>query len=231
MNGSCWWRDDDAGRDHPRLHRLLDLAAAHAVPLALAVVPAWLQPAAVARIRACPVATVLQHGIAHADHARPGQRKIELGGSAERAALARALVDQRRRLEDAFAERFLPVLVPPWNRMDADLAARLPELGFVGVSMDRGPVRAGPPRRVDVHLDAMDWRGTGRQKRFERLALELDAGLRAGTDPLGLMTHHLVVDDDGWDDLDRLLRLRHDGLAVRWAPADELFLGRGFAAA
>ncbi len=226
-----WWRDDDAGRDHDRLHRLLDLAAAHQVPLALAVVPAWLEPAAAARIRACPMATVLQHGIAHADHGRGGERKIELGGTADRASLEADLVAHRQRLEDAFGERFLPVLVPPWNRMDAGLVARLPALGFLGLSMDRGPVREGPPRLVDVHVDAMDWRGTGRQKPLPRLLSELEAADASTIGPVGFMTHHLVVEDDGWADLDRLLRLGHDAAGVRWASAKDVFLGRGRTAA
>ncbi|MFW5834269.1 MAG: hypothetical protein ACOCYE_09235 [Pseudomonadota bacterium] len=226
MTALCWWRDDDAGRAHPRLFRLLDLAEANGVPIGLAVVPAWLEPDAAQRIRRSPNATVLQHGIAHDDHGGSEQRKIELGGTVDRAWLERTLVDHRRRLEDAFGEQFLPVMVPPWNRMDPDLFPRLPELGFVGVSMDRGPVLAGPPRRADVHVDAMDWQGTGRQRPLGDLQAAMHAVLDSGMTPVGLMTHHLVVDDPGWDDLDRLLGLRHDGRVVPWASPVELFEGR-----
>ncbi|TVQ33541.1 MAG: hypothetical protein EA356_12045 [Geminicoccaceae bacterium] len=231
MTALCWWRDDDAGRDHPRLHRLLDLAEAHGLPIALAVVPAWLEPLAVQRIRACPLATVLQHGIGHDDHSDDDQRKIELGGTVDRAWLAGELVAQRQRLEDAFGAQFLPVMVPPWNRMDPGLVPRLAELGFLGVSMDRGPVVAGPPRRVDAHVDAMDWQGTGRQKPLAAILGELDAGLAAGVRPLGLMTHHLVVDEAGFADLDQLFRLGHDAASFRWAAARELFVEREPAAA
>ena len=47
-----WWRDDDAGRDHPRLAALLDIARRREAPVALAVVPAWLEPPCAARILA-----------------------------------------------------------------------------------------------------------------------------------------------------------------------------------
>jgi hypothetical protein len=66
-----WWRDDDAGRDHPALTRLLDLAECHDLPLALAVVPMWLDADGHARVAASRHATVLQHGYAHANHAPP----------------------------------------------------------------------------------------------------------------------------------------------------------------
>ena len=100
-----WWRDDDAGRDHPRLASLLALAERRRAPVALAVVPEWLEEACAARILGCPLATVLQHGIAHADHAVPPGKKIELGGSADHAALARDLVRGRERLAAAFGAR------------------------------------------------------------------------------------------------------------------------------
>src|SRR5690606_36404913 len=89
-----WWRDDDAGRAHPRLDHLLELAESLTIPLALAVVPAWLQPEAVSAI-GHGRATVLQHGWEHADHALPGTRKIELGGGVDRAALAVHLQEGR----------------------------------------------------------------------------------------------------------------------------------------
>ena len=73
-----WWRDDDAGRPHPRLARLLALAERRAAPVALAVVPAWLEAECALLIGRCPWASVLQHGIAHRNHAREGERKIEL---------------------------------------------------------------------------------------------------------------------------------------------------------
>src|SRR5262245_41954303 len=53
-SATLWWRDDDAGAASPAFDRLLTMAAAHAVPLALAVVPAWLEAAVAAQIREAP---------------------------------------------------------------------------------------------------------------------------------------------------------------------------------
>jgi hypothetical protein len=219
-----WWRDDDAGRDDARLERLLDLAARRARPLAVAVVPEWLEPATVDRLRASPWATVIQHGVAHTDHAGPDDKKIELGGTVDRARLAERLVAGRERLAAAFGAQFLAVLAPPWNNIATDVAARLPALGFVGLSCDPGPPGVVPLRRVDVHVDAVAWHEGTRSKD----AAELDAELarargEMGDGPVGLLTHHMVVSDAGWDDLDRVLRLGHDEPGIVWAEARELF--------
>src|SRR3972149_5570669 len=74
-----WWRDDDAGRPAPALTRLLALAADLALPLGLAVVPAWLTSEVAEAVRVAPgPVVVLQHGFAHVNHetANPsGERK------------------------------------------------------------------------------------------------------------------------------------------------------------
>lgn len=203
-----WWRDDDAGRAHPNLDRLLALARAFAAPVALAVVPAWLEEPVAEAIRACPEATVLQHGWAHRDHAGPGERRIELGGRADRARLAADLAEGRERLARHFAARFEPILVPPWNRIARDVVALLPGLGFRGLSIwdegDLGPLPAGL-RRLDVHLDPIDWRGGGRWIGLPAIASRLELRLARRHGPIGLVTHHLVQDETAWCELEALL--------------------------
>ncbi len=220
---SLWWRDDDAGGDHPALARLLALAERLAVPLALAVIPARLEPACARRIVAARDVRVLQHGIAHRDHARPGERRIELGGDAPRTRLLRGLRAGRRRLARVFGTRFLPVQVPPWNRIDPALEACLPGLGYVAVSTEWR--RRAPPvpglRRVDVHIDAIR-REDGRVGPPAWLAAELEARLAAGhAGPLGLMTHHRVMDVEDFARLERFVRWL--GTRVRWIHPCDLF--------
>jgi hypothetical protein len=38
MRATLWWRDDDAERDSPQLRRLLAIARAHRVPIAIAAI-------------------------------------------------------------------------------------------------------------------------------------------------------------------------------------------------
>lgn len=227
---TLWWRDDDAGRDDPRLARLLDLARGMAAPVALAVVPAWLEPACAARIAGCPEAAILQHGHAHENHAAAGRKKIELGGAVDRTTLSARLVEGRNTLAAVLGRRFLPVLVPPWNRIDPDLLPRLAGMGWVGLSTF-GPVPAAVPqglRQVNAHLDLIRWREGRRPLTLGEAAAELARLVRAGPDrPVGLLSHHLCCDDEAFRTLDRLLRVVQDHPRTRLATAAELFRGAG----
>lgn len=218
-----WWRDDDAGRATPTLDRLLDLAARYRAPVALAVVPRWLESACAERIARCPQASVLQHGIAHHDYAAPGERKIELGGTAALEALGLAVMAGRERLVAAFGPRFLPVMVPPWNRIAPPVLLALERWGFAGWSGWRGsPPDLAALRRVDTHLDAIEWRAGRQTRHVDALWADLAELLRAGVrEPIGLLTHHLVTGDDGFAALDRFLRVvqDHPGLVLQDAGA------------
>jgi hypothetical protein len=76
---SFWWRDDDAVRHTPALDRLLTLARQYEAPVALAAIPARAEPSLAERLREEPLATVLVHGLAHANHAPAGEKKAEFG--------------------------------------------------------------------------------------------------------------------------------------------------------
>jgi hypothetical protein len=220
-----WWRDDDAGRPHPNLDRLLALARATATPVALAVVPAWLEEPVAEAIRAIPEATVLQHGWAHEDQAAPGERRIELGGRADRGRLRNALARGRELLTRAFGARFLPILVPPWNRIARDLLGDLPGLGFCGLSIwdegDLGPMPGGLAR-LDVHVDPIDWRGGRRWLGLASITERLAARLARGERPVGLVTHHLVTGPEAWHELALLLELLHEHPGARLMPVGSL---------
>ncbi|HEX5795304.1 MAG TPA: polysaccharide deacetylase family protein [Geminicoccaceae bacterium] len=219
-----WWRDDDAGRDHAALDRLLDLAARCDLPLALAVVPRWLEAPVQALIAASAQATVLQHGYAHANHAPPGASSIELGARTP-AAIAAELSEGRAVLVDAFGATFLAVLVPPWNRLEPQLVERLRDCGFLGLStFGRRPDREAAPGliQVNTHLDPIDWRGgrlfVGVAAALDRLVAALDPD-----EPIGILSHHLALDEPGWEFLERLLEFLARHPATRLCRASELF--------
>jgi hypothetical protein len=219
-----WWRDDDAGPDHPALERLLELAERRDLPLALAVVPLWLEPPAHAVIAASGQATVVQHGYAHANHAPAGGKSIELGGR-DLGAILGELRQGRALLRDAFGAPFLAVLVPPWNRFDPALLVQLGDCGFRGLSTyGRRPEAPPAPgiRQVNTHLDPVDWHGSrlfvGEAAALERLCAVLDP-----EEPIGILSHHLVMDEDGWRFLDRLLEILARHPAARLCAAGDLF--------
>ena len=127
---TLWWRDDDAVEPGAALDRLLALAAAHEAPLALAVIPARATGTLVRRLgRSGPGVTVVQHGFAHRNHAPPGVKKMELGTHRPVAEVLEELARGRARMDALFGADWLPVMVPPWNRVAPELVDRLAALG------------------------------------------------------------------------------------------------------
>lgn len=219
-----WWRDDDAGRTSPAFSRLLEMAESRNLQLALAVVPAWLEPDVQGQIAGNAEVTVLQHGYAHVDHARKDAKSIELGGrSIER--ITKDLKTGFAILEDAFGAAFDPVLVPPWNRIDQKLYRHLRACGYRGLSVfgsrDDPDIVPGITL-VNTHIDPIDWRGTrgflGEEVMLGRLMDQLDLD-----EPIGILSHHLVMDEPCWTFLERLFSLLAHHPAARLCSASHLF--------
>ena len=192
-----WWRDDDAVAPSPALDRLLALA--EGVPLTLAVIPEMAEPALAGRLAEAPQVAVVQHGVAHENHAAPDAKRVEL----TQAGAAPALVAASKRLAELFGEQILPVLVPPWNRIAPALVPLLPGCGFAGLStFGPRPQRLAAPGLVQVntHADPVNWRARRARPVAEfatGLAETLEARRRGRADadePVGLLTHHRLGD-------------------------------------
>jgi hypothetical protein len=234
---TLWWRDDDARDVTPALEDLLTLAERHRLPLALAVVPEGATAALAERLgRASTEITVLQHGIAHENRAEPGAKKQELMAGGDLETLCRRLSEGCQHLEKLFGSSFLPVLVPPWNRIDAQITAELPALGYIGLSAFgwlQRTTEAGKLTRLDCYLDIFDWKPERRFRGGEALLADLTAQLAARRGdscptetPLGIMTHHLVHDRRCWRFLDRLYSLLTNHPGVRFLSGADAFARR-----
>lgn len=213
---ALWWRDDDAGCDVTALEPLLEVAEHHRLPLALAVIPAILREPVTAAIAWTDV-SVLQHGWNHTDHARPGEKKIELGGTIDRAVLDEQLKRGREILCAALPQRFLPVMVPPWNRIEQDVASRLSSLGYRGLSTAarQKPHVALELRQHDCHIDVIAWRKgrsfIGREAVLEKIAALLET---SQSEAIGVLTHHAVMTAQDMEAVARVLvELRDEGMA------------------
>ena len=226
-----WCRDDDAWRDSPALGRLLEIASAAEIPVALAAIPALIEPSLVDRVNNARPVTVLQHGYAHRNHAPPGERNWELGSHRPLDVVIAELQKGRTELSRLFGRRFLPVLVPPWNRIDPAVVARLPVAGFQGLSTFG--VRPAIGERLvqcNTHVDLIGWRRgrsfIGQGAAIERLVAQLKSrreGEADPTEPIGILTHHLDLDGDAWQFLEELVAHTKGHGAATWLSAGAVF--------
>jgi hypothetical protein len=231
---TLWWRDDDAVAPTPALRRLMTLAAAHdpPAPLNLAVIPLAAEGPLAALLAGADDVTVLQHGYAHANHAAAGAKKAEFQGRHPSDMLAELRAGQAR-LRALFGRIALPVLVPPWNRIDPALVERLPSIDISGLST-YGPRAVAPTRpsltQVNAHVDLVDWHGgrgfVGTEPALKLVIDHLAARRQNRVDrdeATGLLTHHLVHDDAAWQFIELFLQLTFAHGAARWLSGGQLF--------
>lgn len=203
-----WWRDDDAIEPTPALEALLAARARWGVKLHLAVIPQRATPALAERLANEPGVEVLVHGWAHANHAPSPEKKAEFGAHRPLDAMLAEACAGKERIDILFAGKSLPVFVPPWNRISAELAQALPQAGFTALSTYKRRAPDAAPLRLNTHWDPIDWRGGGGLAdeavlldQLVRLIEEDLASEPGALEPIGLLTHHLV--HDGW--IDRFL--------------------------
>lgn len=226
---ALWWRDDDAVGASPELARLLRLA--RETPVALAVIPALARPDLAEALHGSPSVAVMQHGWQHANRAAFG-KKSEYPKGRPSAEVAAEVAAGRARLAQLFGPRALPVFVPPWNRFAPELLPLLCAGGMAGLStMAAQHPQAVPPglAAIDVHVDLVDWQG---DRGFVGTEAALGALLRwlrtqrlgrvGAAAPIGILTHHLVMDRPTAAFLDCLGAAVGNHAAARWTNIAEI---------
>ncbi|TCK04877.1 polysaccharide deacetylase family protein [Marinobacterium mangrovicola] len=227
---TLWWRDDDAERPSAALEQLIALSDRFQVPLALATIPAGAEPELALRVQQANAVSVLQHGFSHISHAPASERKCELGDNRPLSDITAELNQGQIKLAGLFGDLFLPVLVPPWNRLSQQVIESLPELGFIGLST-LGPrsLEQGILTEVNVHADLINWKAgrcfAGEARALGQIITHLQQrrlGEVDSREPTGVMTHHLVHDEGVWAFLPKLFDLTRKA-GARWCAAKEIF--------
>jgi hypothetical protein len=178
-----------------------------------------------AALREAPTCAVLQHGWRHANRAAGG-KKSEYPSGISPSVVAEEITAGRERLRRLFGPRVLPVFVPPWNRIAPELLPVLVETGITTLSSIASSHNVVGPDGLgffNVHLDLTNWKA-GRRFIGEAAALaSLVAWLgRARLDnadsirPLGILTHHLIMDRGTAGFLERFTKLIAEHRAARW---------------
>ena len=236
-----WWRDDDAVELSEQLTTLLNLADRFDIPVALAVIPAMVKESLAMALddRSGKKAKVevLIHGYQHLNHAPEGQKKQELTSHYSLGNLSQEISEARNIIENHFASVALPVMVPPWNRIDPEIFSLLLQNGITGLSTfnprQEKVVAEGYHYQlwqVNTHVDVIDWKNGRTFKSVDDIALDIirhlqmkRIGVVDATEATGLLTHHLVHSEAGWEVLESLLNVMDDHPAVKWLSANQVF--------
>ncbi|WP_130472648.1 GlcNAc-transferase family protein [Candidatus Magnetaquicoccus inordinatus] len=230
-----WWRDDDLTAPSANYQRLQDLAEEYALPVLLAVIPVRASERLLAANVQSRQLFFCQHGYAHTNHHPAGKGQSEFALERAEEEVAQELQQGMRRLQQLFAESFLPVFVPPWNNYPEERIFLLQRAGFIGLSqygvLPTTLQEKGGVRRYNAHLDLMDWtqdppRIQRRDWLLERLLHKLRQRRLGEVDlrePLGILTHHRIMDRQGWLFLQQLFAVSRSFSAVEWLSPRQLF--------
>ncbi|WP_417838713.1 polysaccharide deacetylase family protein [Tritonibacter scottomollicae] len=221
-----WWRDDDAIAPSDALVRLEALATQLDLPVHLAVIPEGAVADLVTSVQQSSHLVPVVHGWAHQNHAGAAKKKCEFPSTRPVDQALADAEDGMERLKQLFGTSLQPMFVPPWNRISPAMLPWLAGLGFAALSTygTRKRVQAAPGlMQINTHVDPIDWKGSrglaAEDEILARLVAHLEAR-RAGTqdraEPLGLLTHHLVHDDQVWEFCETLLTRLLAGPAHPW---------------
>jgi peptidoglycan/xylan/chitin deacetylase (PgdA/CDA1 family) len=204
-----WLRDDDAARPSAELDKLIAVVREFDVPLLLAIIPMQVDARLAERLRPEPLVTPCVHGYAHQRHNAEPAPALELGGGRSTEEVLAELREGRDRLRQLFGDRLSGILVPPWNRIAPEVAARIHECGFTGLSTNSWHVNGTVLPELNTQIDIIDWANGRKGHSLEWAAGELLRRLRQarerGGASLGVLTHHLVLDEQGWRTLRDLI--------------------------
>ena len=221
---NVFFRDDDVDEDETTLRRMLAIFAQKNVPVICGVIPAKLTNECVKLLAKFPTTTeIVQHGWQHVNHELTG-RKCEFGSSRSFDEQCADIARGQARLHEAFGNHWFPAFIPPWNRCTPQTYQALEQLGFRVLSQLRSdaPLITGFAwQEVSVTLDLYRWKDGATLKPQAEL-LQAIAQQFMQPQPIGIMLHHKVMNDEAFLFLEQLLEVLRQSSKVRFHTFESL---------
>lgn len=145
-----------------------------------------------------------QHGWMHANHGTP-EDKYEFGPSRSFEQQKEDILKGKERMETLFGERFTRVFIPPYHGFNQDTLKAVDELGFQGFSASRRS-------KIEPHVNLLNLPvhvSTGSEIGISGIRQILSQLLfwRRQTPLVGILVHHELMDDTGYETVRKLLKL------------------------
>jgi hypothetical protein len=223
-----WLRDDDACEPTTALDALVFRLKSHDAPCLLAVIPMRAGEELASMFQNEPLIRIAMHGVWHNNHAPKGRKSEETPVERGLDTIMTELSAARARHVRHFGEAAGDWYVPPWNRIGNQVAAELSKLGFSVLStFAHNSLEVGNSlRQLNTDVDLIDWKG-GRIGRpswsvESDIVAHLARSRQKAWGPVGILTHHLVHDDQAWSVMDELFETVSRHPAAVWSNPDSL---------
>ncbi len=212
LESPIFFRADDIGVASKAFDSLCRLFRHYQVPLAMAVIPAWLSGTRQEKLtQAAPVDESLwnwhQHGWRHTNWQKEGE-KSEFGLGRAPEYQFEDIQHGRAKMERIFGPNFVPVFTPPWNRFSPATLSVLRKLDFKGISAATpypSCIKSGHglkcfPVRLWLHT-----RESVSPASDFTLLIDQFNGLSKIKGPAGIVVHHRRMSPFAFEFLDRML--------------------------
>jgi hypothetical protein len=195
-----WWRDDDAAVQCPELSALIDTLSS--VDVALATVPALLEPALARELCGRGNVAIFQHGWRHDNHNGADSVPSEFPPDRDRNVVADELRKGQEILSGSFPLSFYAVFVPPWHSSAPWILNDAARLGFTAVSLPPAPsptFKHGYCGELNFEIDLSDWSKGGAFIGLDEFCRRVTRVLKARRlegaldEPIGILSHHKVL--------------------------------------
>ena len=209
-----FFRADDIGAGGQPFEVLCRLFRRYEVPLAMAVVPAWISSIRKKQLfDAAPLDEPLwgwhQHGWRHVNWERSGKNS-EFGEQRPFEKQMRDISQGCRKMQEIFGDRLAEVFTPPWNRLSNATIKILHELNFKAVSMTspfpRGYKNTEGLKNLRIQLDLHTRKAKDGISDFKTLLEEITV-LLGKRERIGIMIHHQRMTSFAFEFLEELLHL------------------------
>lgn len=226
---AIFFRADDIGAGGKAFETLCRLFRHHEIPLAMAVVPAWLSGVRRSQLfREAPLDEPYwgwhQHGWRHVNWQRMGKNS-EFGEQRPFEKQWRDVWQGQQKMKEIFGDHLLPVFTPPWNRLSNSTIRILQELNFQGVSLasplPRGVKSPTGIKNLRIHIDLHTRKEKDGPTDFQNLLEELTSHMNK-REPLGIMIHHHRMTYFAFEFLDELLFLLKNRTKSRFLSFQEM---------
>ena len=226
-----WWRDDDVSRPTSKLDSMLKTIDILDFKPLLAAIPkhSSQELAKALETAGLPIAV---HGLSHSNYEPEDARKSEFGPSRDLHDIKIDIIRAKEQLSNIFGNSVIDCFVPPWNRIREDIIPNLSQLGFSGFSAfgsRSSKVHESNLNWFNTHVDVIDWRNTRHFIGRETLISQITDNLRrqrkrSGTsEPIGILTHHLDMIENDWEEFRNVFTILKKNNAVRFVDPLELF--------
>jgi len=226
---NLFFRADDIGAGGRAFQALCQLFRGHQIPLAMAVVPAWLTGIRTEQLfAAAPLEESFwgwhQHGWRHVNCQRTGD-KSEFGEQRPAEKQWRDISMGLKKMNEIFGEHLVPVFTPPWNRLPTATLKILQELNFRAVSMTKPFPSSVKPglglKNFRIQLDLHTRKAKDGSADFIALLGEL-SHLMTKKEPVGIMLHHQRMPLFAFEFLNELMHLLKHKVGARFLSFTDL---------